>query len=490
MQRRRLAMVLLQLGLVLPIAVAPLSSGLARASEDDEIEAEAGAHPAQQPAGAATSQEAAAPTPPNTQQITASGNNIVGLNVARLRRDRYVAAAAEIVNANGGDWGYLTVVFTSEERDNGTGDQLLRELLDRCYEYHLQPIIRVATRFDVGSETWSRPEPDDAERWRAFLERGKWPTAKVWVIAGNEPNLGREWGGEVDAAAYAAYLDHFLNVFSDSERFMVANAPLDASNTSEMPKMQDAYEFLTEMDTAVPGIFARLQGWASNPYMVPHQGPELRYTHRAYESELEFIGRDMPVLVTEAGHLNTGDEKEIAAFYEEAFRDWTADSRVVAVTPLFWHPDRGVYWMFDFNKDNQVIEKSPTYDLMQRLPRERGSPMYAPDMGNVARAPAPKPTTALAPRPAPTTERAGADSRAVDEVSRPSMRIANTEGQGARLRSEPSRTATVLKTVPEGAIVSPTGPAERYGDLMWRPVRLEDGTEGWIAVDFLVAPLR
>jgi len=351
----------------------------------------------------------------------------------------------------------------------------------------------VATRFDVESETWSRPEPDDAERWRAFLERGKWPTAKVWVIAGNEPNLGREWGGEVDAAGYAAYLDHFLNVFADSERFMIANGPLDASNTSEMPRMQDAYEFLTEMDTAVPGIFARLQGWASNPYMVPHQGPELRYTHRAYESELDFIGRDMPVLITEAGHLNTGDEKEIAAFYEEAFRDWMADSRVVAVTPLFWHPDRGVYWMFDFSKDNKVIEKSPTYDLIQRLPRERGTPLYAPDMGNVARKAAPKPTTALAPRAAPalaTPERTGVDSRAVDEVSRPPMRIANTDGQGARLRSEPSRTATVLKTVAEGATVSPTGPAERHGDLMWRPVRLEDGTTGWIAVDFLTPAVR
>ena len=197
----------------------------------------------------------------------------------------------------------------------------------------------------------------------------------------------------------------------------------------------------------------------------------------------------MPVLITEAGHLNTGDEKEIAAFYEEAFRDWTADPRVVAVTPLFWHPDRGVYWMFDFDKDSKVIEKSPTYDLIQRLPRGRGSPAYAPDMGNVARKPAPTATTALRPRPAPT-ERTGADSRAVDEVSRPPMRIANTDGMGARLRSEPSRMARVLKTVPEGVTISPTGPAERHGDLLWRPVRLEDGTQGWIAIDFLTTATR
>ena len=200
-------------------------------------------------------------------------------------------------------------MFTAAERDTAQGELLLQELLDRCFEQHLQPIIRVSTRFDVETETWSRPEPDDAERWRAFLEKGRWPTKRVWVIAGNEPNLGREWGGEVDSASYAEYLSHFLDVFADSERFKVVNGPLDASNSTEMPKMQDAYEFLGGMEAAVPGIFTRLAGWASNPYSVPHHGTGLRYTHRAYEAELEAIGRDMPVLITEAGHLNTGDEQ-------------------------------------------------------------------------------------------------------------------------------------------------------------------------------------
>ncbi|MGE3269706.1 MAG: SH3 domain-containing protein [Chloroflexota bacterium] len=481
MRRQRLAMTLLELVLVLLVALGPAAGGKVHAADDEEEASGTPTAPAvNQPAAPAPAVPEAAPAAVTT------GNNIVGLNVARLRKDRYIEAAAELVNANGGDWGYLTVVFTADERDSASGELLLQQLLDRCYEYHLQPIIRVSTRFDVGSETWSRPEPDDAERWRAFLEKGRWPTAKVWVIAGNEPNLGREWGGEVDAAGYAAYLSHFLDVFADSERFMVVNGPLDASNTSEMPKMQDAYEFLTEVDAASPGIFERLHGWASNPYMVPHQGPGLRYTHRAYESELEFIGRDMPVLITEAGHLNTGDAHEIAAFYEEAFRDWMADPRVVAVTPLFWHPDRGVYWMFDFNGNNQVIEKSPTYELIQRLPRERGSPQYAPSMGNVARGAGPHAGVALGPGQS-SQEGSSGDSRAVDDVNRPALRVANTDGMGARLRSEPSQLAPSLRTVPEGVKVNPIGPAERHGELMWRPVRLDDGTEGWIASELLAA---
>src|SRR5687768_12588600 len=97
------------------------------------------------------------------QATPPDGNNVIGLNVARLRKDRYIWAAAELVNANGGDWGYLTVVFTAAERDTAQGEVFLQELLDRCFEQHLQPIIRVSTRFDVETETWSRPEPDDAE---------------------------------------------------------------------------------------------------------------------------------------------------------------------------------------------------------------------------------------------------------------------------------------------------------------------------------------
>jgi hypothetical protein len=473
MQRRRLAVLLVHAVLVLIVAT-HVSPVVGSAAQDDDPDAEATATPTPQPAPPAA--EGPAPL-----QAAPSGNNVIGLNVARLRRDRYVGAAAQLANANGGDWGYLTVVFTASERDSVIGEQLLQDLLDRCYEYHLQPIVRVSTRYDEDTETWSRPEPDDAERWRAFLEKGRWPTRRVWVIAGNEPNLGREWGGEVDSASYAEYLSHFIDVFADSDRFKVVNGPLDASNTTEMPKMQDAYEFIGGMEEAVPGIFERLSGWASNPYSVPHQGPDLRYTHRAYEAELEVIGRDMPVLITEAGHLNTGDEKEIAAFYEEAFRDWMADSRVVAVTPLFWHPDRGVYWMFDFDKDSKVIEKSPTYDLIMRLPRMRGSPEYEPDFGNVARAgggrpSAPKPGgVALAPAPSPTP--AANDSRF--------LRVGNTDGDPVRVRSVPSRSGSVIASVAEGTRVLALGATERGGDLFWQRVRIANGTEGWIAADFL-----
>ena len=519
MQRWRLAMALCQFTLVLFIALQS-TAGTWAATLADDPETEAGGNPSGELEAAPVRQGAGAAGAPGAgeaapqQAAVPDGNNIIGLNVARLRKDRYVYAAAELVNANGGDWGYLTVVFTAAERDSALGEALLQQLLDRCFEQHLQPIIRVSTRFDIETETWSRPEPEDAERWRAFLEKGRWPTKRVWVIAGNEPNLGREWGGEVDSFGYAQYLSHFLDVFADSERFKVVNGPLDASNSTEMPKMQDAYEFLGGMEAAVPGIFTRLAGWASNPYSVPHQGPGLRYTHLAYEAELEAIGRDMPVLITEAGHLNTGDDKEIAAFYEEAFRDWMADPRVVAVTPLFWHPDRGVYWMFDFDQNSQIIDKSPTYELIQRLPRPRGSPEYVTEIENVARGEQPllppkienialkppptEPDTVQAEsqaappepevvpqEPPPASGQAATTAPTPESVTVRYMRIGNTDGSAVRLRGTPSRAAPSIVSVPMGTRVQALGSSEHFEDLHWQRVRVLDGTEGWIAIDFL-----
>ena len=252
MRRRHLFATLLRTSVALGLAAANLPVTFSHAQTAPfQPSRDPSSHPVGDDAPAAASSDpspSADATPVSADQDAnpsavsdSSDNNIVGLNVARLHQDKYVYVASDLVNANGGDWGYLTVVWTAQDRDNSGGDVLLQQFLDRCYERHLQPIIRVSTRFDLGSEFWSRPQDDDPEQWRAFFERARWPTRRVWVVAGNEPNLGREWGGEVDAAGYAQYLSHFLDVFADSDRFKIVNAPLDASNATNLPEMQDAF---------------------------------------------------------------------------------------------------------------------------------------------------------------------------------------------------------------------------------------------------------
>jgi hypothetical protein len=60
------------------------------------------------------------------------------------------------------------------------------------------------------------------------------------------------------------------------------------------------------------------------------------------------------------------------------------------------------------------------------------------------------------------------------------LRVANTGGEGARLREGPSVTAAVLRTLPEGAVVE-----AEADSLAWRAVRTEGGQSGWVAAQFL-----
>ena len=331
-------------------------------------------------------------------------NNIVGLNLARLHQPQYVWAAGQIANANGGSWGYVTILLTNQDRSSGLPEHLLQQLLDRCYEARLQPIVRVGTRFDSGTGIWDRPTDDDPALWRALFERVKWPNSTVWVIPANEPNLGREWGGVVDVPSYARYLERFIHVFSSSTRFKVVNGPLNLSNPHYPPESVDAFEFLAEHMALTPHVFENLPAWASNSYKIDGIGEGPRFTHLGYQVELEQIGREMPVIVTESGVLHRHGEEEIAQFFVDAYRDWQADPRVIAATPLSWDPDYDKHWMFTLDEQGNVETTSPTYRALRSLPRVAGSPNNPPPFGNTPRMSSAKsrPQPIFLPEPAPS----------------------------------------------------------------------------------------
>ena len=126
------------------------------------------ASPGNGASGAATAPAFPAPLPGEIAQGPIP-NNIVGLNVARLHQPLYIWAASDLVNANGGDWGYLTVVWTMQDREAPMADYNLQLFLDRCFELHVQPIVRVATRFEarreptVPGQPAVKPNPQGAE---------------------------------------------------------------------------------------------------------------------------------------------------------------------------------------------------------------------------------------------------------------------------------------------------------------------------------------
>ncbi|MGH2535890.1 MAG: SH3 domain-containing protein [Candidatus Promineifilaceae bacterium] len=63
--------------------------------------------------------------------------------------------------------------------------------------------------------------------------------------------------------------------------------------------------------------------------------------------------------------------------------------------------------------------------------------------------------------------------------------VANTEGIGVSLRGGPSTDNLRVTLVPEDTVMLVIGGPEEGSGFNWWQIRLDDGTEGWIAADFL-----
>ncbi len=130
------------------------------------------------------------------------------------------------------------------------------------------------------------------------------------------------------------------------------------------------------------------------------------------------------------------------------------------------------------------------------LPRPATSPTELPAPAPLAAPPPPpSPSAAISadvlPSPirpvapeSPTLVAAG--PAASNEAGR--ARVANSEGQGANLRAEPSANAARVKTVPEGSELEVTGPDRDVDGRTWRQVRdPSDGAVGWIVGELLAS---
>lgn len=81
-----------------------------------------------------------------------------------------------------------------------------------------------------------------------------------------------------------------------------------------------------------------------------------------------------------------------------------------------------------------------------------------------------------------------------NQAASPTEEPAAGEGQatvndsGVNLRSEASASGEVVTNLSEGDVVTVLGDSEEADDYVWVPVRLEDGTEGWVVEDYLDLP--
>ncbi len=281
--------------------------------------------------------------------------------------------AKELVNANGGDWGFVTVVIRDDDRDAGKW----QKFFDDCRRSHLVPMVRLATH--LAGDAWVKPLPEDLHFWTDFLGSLNWPVKNKYIVVFNEPNHQKEWGGQINPQEYGRLLEKTISLFKEtSPDFKIINAGLDLAAPNSKETM-DALEFWRQIHQEVPDIFAKLDGWASHSYpnhgYLGTPGQAGRTSIRGYQWELAVLKdrfgltKDLPVFITETGwpyQVNSKSEirnpkfynQEITAKYiKQAYENvWLPDKRVMAVTPFVLYypqpPFANFSWITAENKES------------------------------------------------------------------------------------------------------------------------------------------
>ncbi|MGB9706923.1 MAG: hypothetical protein ACPLXP_02530 [Microgenomates group bacterium] len=299
-----------------------------------------------------------------------------------------VDIAADLVNSSGGNWGYVTIVI----REDDLNFQKWQNFMDKCRERHLIPLVRIATRQE--DESWTAPLLEDAKKWAKFLNSLNWPVKDQYVIIFNEPNQAKEWGKKINPAEYARILDTFANELRQiNPNFKILNAGFDLAALNSSSTME-AFQFWKKMEKEIPGIFNRLDGWASHSY--PNHGFRGKPTDtgktsiRGYQWELAILKKyfnlqkELPVFVTETGWVkdNLRFKKEnlksknarfispelAADYFKLAFENlWLKDERIVAVTPFVLNYPQPPFAEFSWIGENG--DRFPQYEIIKNLPK-------------------------------------------------------------------------------------------------------------------------
>ncbi|HSX09680.1 MAG TPA: hypothetical protein VLF93_05995 [Candidatus Saccharimonadales bacterium] len=305
-------------------------------------------------------------------------NNKVGIHILDVSE---LPQAAQLVNNNGGAWGYVTIPIQA-------GDENLvkwQKFMNDCKKYRVIPIIRLATEDDYfNTEVWRTPNEDDVLDFANFLNSLDWPTKNRYVIVFNEVNRSDEWGGQADPAAYAKLLRFAVTVFkSDSPDFFVISAGLDNAAPDLGTTYINEYNYLTQMNQAVPGIFNQVDGMASHSYPNPgfSQSPDpnslMGIGSFIHERSLvqNMSNKTLPIFITETGwSSNSVNPDQEVSYYDTTMKTIWNDPGIVAITPFLLNAGAGPFAQFSFiNTDGS---KTKQYEYFYTLPKTKGIPSF------------------------------------------------------------------------------------------------------------------
>ena len=308
----------------------------------------------------------------------AVANNKIGIHILNPSE---LPTAAQLVNNNGGDWGYVTIPMQSADED------LVKwqKFMDNCKKYHVIPIIRLATQGDYfDTQVWRKPNEGDIVDFANFLNSLDWPTKNKYVIVFNEVNRGDEWGGNADPSEYARLLSFAVTVFkSVNPDFFIISAGLDNAAPDQGNIFINEYTYIKAMNQAIPGIFNQIDGIDSHSYPNPgfSQTPDaLSFTGTgSFLHERALIqtmnNKTLPVFITETGWTSESvPEDTRVQYYDQAFKTIWNDPGIVAVTPFLLEADAGPFAQFTFITSSGY--KTKQYQYINDMQKVKGVPSF------------------------------------------------------------------------------------------------------------------
>lgn len=322
-------------------------------------------------------------------------NNKVGMHILFPSE---LPEASKLVNANGGEWGYVTIPIQSGDRDI----QKWQSFFDDCKKLNVIPLVRLATEGDYfNTKVWRTPKEEDIVDFANFLNSLEWPVKNRYVIVFNEVNRGDEWGGSADPKTYAELLSYSVSVFkSKSDDFFIISSGLDNAAPSEGTKYMDQYKYMRAMDVAVPGIFAQIDGLSSHAYpnpgfsQPPTQTGPMSISSFQHERDLAKIlgGKTHPIFITETGWTSDKiTDNKRAEYYNEAFKSVWNDEGVIAVTPFLLHAVGGPFAQFSFLREDG--SQTQQYKAFESLSKVKGEPTQNNSVLSAKRTPVSLPPT-------------------------------------------------------------------------------------------------
>lgn len=303
-------------------------------------------------------------------------NNKMGVHILFTSE---LDSAADLVNGNGGDWGYVTIPIQAGDRDI----EKWQRFMDSAKENHIIPIIRLATEGDYfNTSVWKKPTPDDILDFANFLNSLVWPVKNRYVVVFNEVNRSDEWEGRLDPQEYAEILKYATETFKSlNSDFFIISSGLDNAAPNILGKYMNEYDYMTAMDNAVPGIFSLIDGLGSHSYPNPgfKQLPDILTNQSIYSFNFEknlayrLSGKELPIFITETGWSKEAlSENKIAEYFKYAFEHVWSDKNIAAVTSFLLKAGTKPFSQFSLVNENG--ERNEIFLVLKEASKTKGKP--------------------------------------------------------------------------------------------------------------------